>query len=94
MRTVTAPVPPQTKSHSSQRPAGVVGSRNLGREQKGHLSPGISFQLPIETWRCCFGRCICLVVFDSCSWTVLSLSLFNFFLRQSLHHSAKGLLFP
>lgn len=36
MRTVRAPVPHRTKSHSSQRPAGVVGSRNLGREQKGH----------------------------------------------------------
>lgn len=38
MRTVKAPVPHQTKSHSSQRPAGVVGGRNLGGEQKGHRS--------------------------------------------------------
>ena len=37
MRIVTASVPHQTKSHSSQRPAGVVGSRNQGREQKGYL---------------------------------------------------------
>lgn len=42
----------------------------------------------LETF--CFGRCICLVVFDSCHQTVLSLTLLNFFLSQSLHHSAKG----
>lgn len=95
MRTVEGPAPHQ--SHFSQHPADEFGSRNVGKEQKGYpqgyLSSVKLFQLLMETWRGCFGRCICLVGFDSCSWTVLSLSLFNPLLKQSLH-GADGLLFP
>lgn len=48
---MTVAVP--TQHQTSQSPAGVVGGKNLGRDQKGHP---FSFQLPLEAWRCCSGR--------------------------------------
>lgn len=69
MRTVEGPAPHQ--SHSSQHPADESGSRNIGQEQKGYpqgfLSSPKLFQLLMETWRCCFGRCICLLGFAGSS---------------------------
>lgn len=60
MRPVEGPAPHQ--SHSTQHPADEFGSRNIEQEQKGYWRGFFSslklFQLLMETWRCCFGRCI------------------------------------